>query len=121
MNLEKITAWVTTDALTTGIKRVMGEVDHNADSGKLTCPAEVWFRCNYGNNWHRTPEAAIARAEEMRKNKIISLRESIENLEALKFTAPNVEFSGGASQPSAGTAGYASDDKGEANGKSTDR
>lgn len=38
-----------------------------------------------GRNWHRTREDAVARAEEMRKKKIYSLRKQLERLEALCF------------------------------------
>lgn len=39
----------------------------------------------YGKDWHRTPEAAIARAEEMRAEKIASLKKQIERLMKLEF------------------------------------
>jgi len=38
-------------------------------------------------DWHTTPEAAIARAEEMRTKKIASLKKQIANLEAMTFSA----------------------------------
>lgn len=40
-----------------------------------------------GKDWHRTPEAAIARAEEMKAAKIASLRKQIDRLEKLEFKA----------------------------------
>lgn len=52
---------------------------------------------------------ALVRAEEMRKARIASLRKSIEKMERLTLTAPNVEFSGQAAalspRSSAGTQG----------------
>lgn len=39
----------------------------------------------FGNEWHRTPEAALARAEDMRAKKIASLRKSIAKLESIVF------------------------------------
>ena len=41
-------------------------------------------------DWHTTPEAAIARAEEMRTKKIASLKKQIANLEAMTFRAEDV-------------------------------
>ena len=38
-------------------------------------------------DWHTTPEAAIARAEEMRTKKIASLKKQIAKLEAMTFSA----------------------------------
>lgn len=42
----------------------------------------------HGNDWHRTPEDALARAEEMRKAKLLSLKNQIQKLEAMTFVAP---------------------------------
>ena len=44
----------------------------------------------FKNNWHTTPEAAIARAEEMRTKKIASLKKQISKLEAMTFSAEDV-------------------------------
>ena len=41
-------------------------------------------------DWHTTPEAAIARAEEMRTKKIASLKKQIAKLEAMTFSAEDV-------------------------------
>lgn len=83
MKNEDITAWVTKYALTDGIQKVSGTVRHETSSDMLS---RVGFReCLHGNDWHRTPEAALARAEEMRKNKIASLKKSIAKLEAMTF------------------------------------
>ena len=46
----------------------------------------------HGKDWHRTPEQALARAEEMRLAKIESLKKSIKKLEGLKFIAPSVQI-----------------------------
>ena len=87
MAKEFITAWVTKHALSDGIKVVKGEVCHDISSTMLS-----WEPCGmaHGKDWHRTPEAALVRAEEMRKAKIASLRKSISKMEALQFKAPNV-------------------------------
>lgn len=79
---EHITAWVTTWALTRGILRVNGRVCHNISSKMLSFGQHG---CAHGKDWHRTPAAAVARAQEMRKDKIASLRKSIKKLESMTF------------------------------------
>ena len=88
MKNENITAWVTRYALTSGIQKVTGTVRHETSSAMLSYPGECrdWPVSVHGKDWHRTPEAALARAEEMRKNKIASLKKSIAKLEAMTFS-----------------------------------
>ena len=89
MKNENITAWVTKYALTSGIQKVGGTV-RQTNSNMLVYQAKTSSGMHYshawGNEWHRTPEAALARAEEMRKNKIASLKKSIAKLEAMTFS-----------------------------------
>ncbi|MGD9729713.1 MAG: hypothetical protein AB7V39_25510 [Nitrospiraceae bacterium] len=88
MKNENITAWVTKYALTSGIQKVGGTV-RQTNSNMLVYQAKTSSVMHYshawGNEWHRTPEAALARAEEMRKNKIASLKKSLAKLEAMMF------------------------------------
>ena len=91
MAKEVITAWVTKYALSEGIQVVKGEVCHDISSTMLSWKQ---YGTAHGKDWHRTPEAALARAEEMRKAKIASLRKSIEKMERMTFKAPNVELTG---------------------------
>ena len=83
MEYEKIRAWVTKDALTEGIQLLEGSVRHEIS---------FWHDARspgfFGEDWHLTPEAALARADEMRLAKIESLKKSIKKLEGLKFIAP---------------------------------
>lgn len=85
---ERITAWVTKYALTEGIEVVDAEVSGDGD---MIAYGNIGYDSQYayGNAWHRTPESAVARAEEMRKAKIASLKKSIKKMESLVFTAPN--------------------------------
>ena len=87
MKNEDITAWVTRYALTTGIQKVSGTVCHETSSTMLcySDPANGSKKFVHGNDWHRTPKAALARAEKMRKAKIASLKKSIAKLEATMF------------------------------------
>ena len=82
MENEKITAWVTKYALTHNILRVNGEVCHEINSNILLYGKSGLAK---GKDWHRTAEAALYRADEMRAAKIESLRKSIARLEKLNF------------------------------------
>lgn len=82
MDRERITAWITTYALTKGIQEMEGEVCHNISSDMLACANSD---CFHGSNWHRTREAALVKAEDMRLKKIASLKKQIEKLEKLRF------------------------------------
>ena len=81
---EKITAWVTKYALTLGIKKVDGRINHKISSGML-CYGDG--ETAHGNDWHRTEAEAVARAEQMRLKKIESLNKQIAKLKKLSFTA----------------------------------
>ena len=89
MKNENITAWVTKCALTSGIQKVSGTIRHETSSAMFSYPAKDrgWYDVVHGNDWHRTPEAALARAEEMRKARIASLKKSIAKLESMTFGA----------------------------------
>lgn len=74
--------WVTTYALTEGIKEYDAKPTHQ--------PVMMEFAPNRyvlreGKNWHRTYEAALDKAEHIRLAKICSLRVQIAKLEALRF------------------------------------
>ncbi len=76
--------WVTKYALTTGIFSADAEVN----SGVAIVPMfRVPTQYFHGNDWHETPEAALARAEEMRKKRIIALNRNIAKLQNLEFKA----------------------------------
>ncbi len=53
-----------------------------AKEGQRTCDWHI-----HKPDWHTTPEAAIARAEEMRTKKIASLKKQVAKLEAMTFSA----------------------------------
>lgn len=113
MRDEKIKAWVTKCALTDGIKLVDAKVC--ADGGMIAY-GNVGYGDQYahGKDWHRTPEAALARAEEMRKAKIASLQKSIAKMERIVFTAPNCNVTG--AEPEGGASGGRSSSAADKNG-----
>lgn len=71
--------WLTRTALTQGIIEADGELGQGHMEGYLLTGGRFYW----GREWHRTKEAAIARAEEMRAGKIASLRKQIAKLEKL--------------------------------------
>lgn len=81
-------AWITKNALTSGIECVKARVSKTRPCMIIYGPYGFAYR--EGTDWHRTPEGALARAEEMRKAKIASLKKSIARLERLTFTAPDL-------------------------------
>lgn len=80
-------AWVTKYVLTAGIQRV--RVRHSGIGDMVTADRRFSHQ-NYhgeGKDWHRTPEAAVARAEEVRRRKVKSLQASLDKLQARDFAA----------------------------------
>ena len=87
MKREKITAWITKYALTEGITVEEGEVC--SDISDTMFSYGNGMNSAHGNDWHRTPEAALAMAEEMRLAKIVSVKKQLSRLECMTFKAPN--------------------------------
>ena len=85
MKDENIKAWITRYALTSGIHVVNAVVCHSVSSTMITYHAGT----AHGKDWHRTQTDALERAEEMRKQKIISLKKSLKKLEAIVFIVPD--------------------------------
>ena len=82
MKTEQITAWITKYALTSGISVVKGQVCHDISPSMLSYGI---MNSVHGKDWHRTQEAALSRAEEMKLAKIASLKKKIEKLERMRF------------------------------------
>ena len=78
--------WITKYALTSGIFDVEAEQCVNIDAVSYMLP-DCYRQYAYSGNWHKTFEAAVQRAEEMRAKKIASLKKQIEKLEKLRFTS----------------------------------
>lgn len=76
----KTTVWVTRWALTKGILKVKAEID----GGMASWASQFGREYAHGKDWHRTESNARKRVEEMRKNKIRSLRASIGKITDLK-------------------------------------
>ena len=89
MKEENVVVWLTNYALTTGIKAVVATIHGNS---MVSYKVEGEYpQFSHGNDWHRTPEDAIARAEQMRRAKIVSLEKSLVRVNKLVFTAPPKE------------------------------
>lgn len=73
--------WVTKYALTKGI--LCQEVE---DCGEgMVKTTDSWAAYYHKNEWHKTREAAVVQAEDMRKRKLASLEKQIAKLEKLRF------------------------------------
>lgn len=76
--------WITKYALSKGIKEK--EVEQSDEFPEIVCGKDLYDSYHgEGKEWHRTKESALAKAEEMRKKRIASLRKQIEKLEKLRF------------------------------------
>lgn len=84
MERTRFTVFVTKYALTKGIFE--REVEDCFDiSPDLVSVVGSWSEYYHANDWHRTREEAVARAEQMRIAKIGSLKKQIARLEKLSF------------------------------------
>lgn len=82
--------WITKYALTKGIlEKECHDFCLDTDStGNMICINENGYRQYYhgkGQEWHDCKESAIAKAEEVREKKIVSLKKQIKKLEDMKF------------------------------------
>lgn len=76
--------YITKYALTQGIYSM--EVDKIPENGVIRDPENaLTYYHGEGKEWHRTKEAAVKRANEIREKKIESLKKSITKLERLNF------------------------------------
>lgn len=84
----RFVAFVTKYALTAGIEEI--EVEDCFDISKDMVSAAVrssdgWSKNYHKGEWHRTREEAVARAEQMREEKVNSLRSSLAKFERMTF------------------------------------
>jgi hypothetical protein len=81
---ESFQAWITKYALTSGIYEVtVTLVPDNPDMVRVMGSKD--FEVYLGNNWHRTREDAVKRAEVVRSAKIQTLTKQISKLKGLSF------------------------------------
>lgn len=76
--------WITKYALTDRILEKECEDCRNGAVKETENPFPTFYH-GEGEEWHKTKETAIAKAEEMRQKKIASLKKQIEKLERKKF------------------------------------
>lgn len=80
--------YVTKYALTKGILELEGTEVARSRTGERCFSAtgrSLFDSYFYGKEWHDNKPGAIARAEEMRKKKIVSLKKQTKRLEVLNF------------------------------------
>lgn len=83
---EYFKAYVTKYALTDGIVIVDAEASENSIGMISYKKPDHWGTMfAHGKDWHRTEEQALARAEEMRKKKIVSLEKSIAKMRSIEI------------------------------------
>lgn len=84
----RIKAFVTKYALTEGIREVDARICTRTSEGMIVYANNGGYQQyahGEGRDWHRTREAAVKRAEEMRAAKLKSIAKQIKLLEALTF------------------------------------
>lgn len=83
----KFRAFITKYALTKGIFEIEGEQSLEGSPSFLS-DLNNHFGTYHGEGkqWHRTQEEALARAEEMRKDKIASIEKQRKKLETMTFS-----------------------------------
>ena len=82
-DVTRFAAWITKYALTKGIFSATVE---DCSVSEMVVDTEAEYATYYHKNeWHRSKEKAVRRAEEMRTIKIASLTKSIEKINKLKF------------------------------------
>ena len=79
-------AYITKYALTRGIYTVLVEDNFNISPTMVSAVRDGWQEHYHINDWWRTHEKAVKRAEAMRAAKIASARKQIARLESLAFT-----------------------------------
>lgn len=79
---ELITIWISTYALSKGLYSVRVRTGDVADN---VVRAGYGYHHGEGNEWHRNYASALARAEQMRAERIESLRRSLGRMERLRF------------------------------------
>lgn len=77
--------YVTKYALTTGIRIVETDSDLKKQMIAFKDGSSGYTSYVFGNDWHTTPEEAVACAEKMRLKKIASLEKSLTRIRALTF------------------------------------
>lgn len=76
--------WITKYALTRGILEMECAQFGDISVKEVGNPFPTYYH-GEGNEWHRTKESAIQKAEEMRQKKIASLKKQIKKLEEMRF------------------------------------
>lgn len=83
--------WVTRHALTRGIPCVEAHVDGAMARYQLPGAYVPQFAHVEGRDWHKTEEAALARADEMRRERIATLKKSIDKLQKMKIAIKRID------------------------------
>jgi len=88
MKKQTESVFITKYALTEGIRQVDVECCEQNTDMKVCRSNGKWnteYFHNEGRDWHKTFEGAKQKAEQMKENKIKSLKKSIDRINALSF------------------------------------
>ena len=85
MNEENETVYCLKYALTSGIIKITG---YARDNGRFMRKDTGWYQSLGQNEWARTGEDAIKKAEILRERKLVSLTKQVKKLEEMTFEVP---------------------------------
>jgi hypothetical protein len=85
---EIVELYITKYALTNGIKKVRCRVEPDDNLAVQDGARYPLFTHSEGNEWHRTYEGALLKAETMRFKKIGSLNAQLKKMQGLTFKGP---------------------------------
>lgn len=78
--------WITKYALTKGIYETEAKDCFDINPDMIVEVNDSWHQvAHHGNDWHRTHEAAVLRANEMKTKKRASLKRQLAKVETLEF------------------------------------
>lgn len=87
--MKKEKFWISKYALTMNVFEVEAEPADTCNDMLVVRPDGKIGHTQYyhgeGRDWHRTKEAAVARAEQIRIKKIASIHKQVKRIEGLKF------------------------------------
>jgi hypothetical protein len=75
--------WISKYALTLGVYE--HKVEISSEFPKMCSSVDNSLQCFHKGDWFFTREEAVARAEEIRKNKIVSIKKQLKKLEDMIF------------------------------------
>lgn len=79
-----VTAWISKYALSSGVFSTKVRISEKFPN--MASSAENSLQTFHGSDWHRTKEAALKKAEDMRVKKIDSIKKQLARLQKMDFS-----------------------------------